>query len=377
MAHNLRVERDYPPAPWLTPAIRKRLGAVPDRVIANEVSRHRSSVRQARVRLGISGYRAEPWLTDAVIDRLGQDSDAAIAADLSVSDDSVSRARRRLGIPARDRGKRSTKQPFVRREDSWLSPGVRKRLGTVPDRVIAEKAGITTRAVQKARSELGIEPWKKPARTWLTADIEARLGTVQDRVIAEEVGVTVNAVKTTRRNLGIKAKGRIPHAEPQFGPWLTPELKARMGTVPDRVLAAEVGMCKGQVAVARRHFGIPSVLKRGRPWLTDEIRALLGTVPDSVVAKQVDRTNGAVAFARNKLGIPPFNVKFRSRSRQHPDREGLEAQVLELLRTRPGLTTSGLSRLLGVPLDVLAAVIAVSEGIGRDGDGADSGWLAR
>ena len=51
VAHNLRVERDYPPAPWLTPAIRKRLGAVPDRVIANEVSRHRSSVRQARVRL--------------------------------------------------------------------------------------------------------------------------------------------------------------------------------------------------------------------------------------------------------------------------------------------------------------------------------------
>lgn len=87
-------------------------------------------------------------------------------------------------------------------------------LGTVPDRVVAEKAGVSLRTVAAYRARHDIDGYKGPRKSSGRkrkskidpfADI---VGTVPDRVVAEQAGVSVNAVRNWRRNRGVPAVGR-------------------------------------------------------------------------------------------------------------------------------------------------------------------------
>ena len=87
-------------------------------------------------------------------------------------------------------------------------------LGTVPDRVVAKKAGVSLRTVAAYRARMGIAgykgPRKKGSRTRKSKiDPFAQLvGTVPDRIVAEKAGVSVNAVRNWRRVRGVAAVGR-------------------------------------------------------------------------------------------------------------------------------------------------------------------------
>ena len=89
-------------------------------------------------------------------------------------------------------------------------------LGTVPDSEVAEQAGVSVRTIASYRSRKGIPGYNGPRKrrappTSRKSKIDAyadQLGQVPDRVIAEKAGVTLNAVRNYRTKRGIPAAGR-------------------------------------------------------------------------------------------------------------------------------------------------------------------------
>ncbi len=89
------------------------------------------------------------------------------------------------------------------------------RLGTEPDRVIAEEAGVSVRTVAEFRRSRGIAgrrgrgPGKRTSSARNTksrstiSKFEERLGLVPDAEIAKAAGVSIPAVSTYRRRRGI------------------------------------------------------------------------------------------------------------------------------------------------------------------------------
>ena len=79
---------------------------------------------------------------------------------------------------------------------------------------------------------------------------------------------------------------------------------ARLGTVPDRVLAVEVGSSKGLVCRLRLLFGIPRF---------DPLRGFegsLGSVPDRRIARAAGVSRSTVFRRRRALGVPAFDPYF-------------------------------------------------------------------
>lgn len=87
--------------------------------------------------------------------------------------------------------------------------------------------------------------------------------------------------------------------------WLTDDVRAKLGTVPDAQIARSARTSPGAVASARRKLGIKAP-KRERAWLTDKLRAQLGTVADRDIAAKARVSVGTVARARRALGIAGF-----------------------------------------------------------------------
>lgn len=90
-------------------------------------------------------------------------------------------------------------------------------LGVVPDKEVAEQAGVSVRTVASFRARHGIPAYAGPRRPATVSRRRSRidpfedlLGQVPDRVIAERAGVSLNAVRNYRVKRGIPAAGRAP-----------------------------------------------------------------------------------------------------------------------------------------------------------------------
>jgi len=100
-------------------------------------------------------------------------------------------------------------------KDAHLVPYL-DELGKVPDADIAERAGVSVRTVASFRSRHQIAGYSGPRRA--RGERKRRssridpfaelLGTVPDRVVAEKAGVSLNAVRNYRVKHGIAAAGR-------------------------------------------------------------------------------------------------------------------------------------------------------------------------
>jgi len=178
----------------------------------------------------VNGIACRPNTRDAVIaekiEMLGKISDPDFGKMVGASPRVVGSFRRRHGIepfqpelpaaegtdsPAKASqgaatgGRRSKVDPFV------------DLLGTVPDSVVAAKAGVTINAVSNYRRRRNIAAFEPgPATSAGPAEASGsgrkpskiepfhdELGTVPDRVIAEKAGVSMNAVSNYRRRRGI------------------------------------------------------------------------------------------------------------------------------------------------------------------------------
>ena len=88
-----------------------------------------------------------------------------------------------------------------------------------------------------------------------------------------------------------------------------PEIRADLGTAPDDVIAARHGVHLQSINKWRNHFKIPPCpaeahrRKRLRDTVPPDLLAKLGTAPDKVVAKELGLPWKRVAYLRAKLKI--------------------------------------------------------------------------
>jgi hypothetical protein len=94
-------------------------------------------------------------------------------------------------------------------KDAMIEPHA-SLLGKVPDAEVADKAGVSVRTIASYRSRNQIAgyqgrtlPKKRRQRKSRIDPFQDLLGQVPDRVVAEKAGVTLNAVRNYRANRGI------------------------------------------------------------------------------------------------------------------------------------------------------------------------------
>src|SRR5690348_7838460 len=98
-----------------------------------------------------------------------------------------------------------------------------------------------------------------------------------DQELARKLNRTLLAVRVKRQQLGIP----LPPSATPVRPWSKAQV-ALLGTLPDAVLAREIGRTPTAVAVLRCRRHVPPFGPRPHRWTTAEL-ALLGRFPDSEV----------------------------------------------------------------------------------------------
>lgn len=190
-----------PPVVW-TPEMDALLGTIKDRELAGQLGLPEGRVSDRRNLLRIPHVSEGRWAPemDAL---LGTMSDLDLAVKLDLSYDTVFERRKKEGIPAKGAHFKWTAEKEAILYDTTLS---------IPD--VAELLGCTYSQVLHRRDVLSI--WDYPGRvdrpriTW-PEGIKERLGTVPDKVIAAEVGCSVVAVLGLRWKEGIKSwREQIP-----------------------------------------------------------------------------------------------------------------------------------------------------------------------
>ncbi len=78
----------------------------------------------------------------------------------------------------------------------------------------------------------------------------------------------------------------------------------RLGEVPDRRLAEELGVSTETVRRKRMALNIPPC-RRELVW-TAERDALLGTMPDAALARRLKASPNAVKIRRHRVGVAPY-----------------------------------------------------------------------
>ena len=162
------------------------LGKVPDGDIAGKAGVSTNSVQALRTKWGIAAHKAakSEKKTDGppavrkskvgvYLDMLGQVPDSEIAAMAGVKVSSVAAYRRRHGIPTFDSPATATPEPVTEGSPSARRKAGRRSkldpyadlLGTVPDREVAAKAGVSTSAVAVYRRRWGLPAFKKTSAT--------------------------------------------------------------------------------------------------------------------------------------------------------------------------------------------------------------------
>lgn len=156
-------------------------------------------------------------LTETLARMVRTEAARDVQAALGVSEGVVWRWRKALGVGAR--GREAAAQPEAReRMRQTLRAGGRKPgyaiswtpemdalLGTLPDRAVAERLGVSPLSVSDRRAQLGIPPYRSQHRDipW-TPEMDALLYTAPARELAERWGVSASAVKARRRRVGCR-----------------------------------------------------------------------------------------------------------------------------------------------------------------------------
>ena len=128
------------------------------------------------------------------------------------------------------------------------------------------------------------------APKWLSPHIE-RLGRVPDKKLANELGVSSSAIRYWRIQLGIQ---EIDWEAKAF------ELFGRM---PDDKIALEVGVWLAKVRRYRESLGIPAWREQRIPVWVAKYRDRLGKEPDIVIAEELGISRERVRQVRVNLGI--------------------------------------------------------------------------
>lgn len=112
--------------------------------------------------------------------------------------------------------------------------------------------------------EGGIGDDGKPYKVQWTPETEKLLGVISDERIAQKMGVTRKAISYHRNKRQIPASWDTSQLKPPppMGGWnkidLPPDIIQKLGTMPDYLLAKELGLSKSFIGQTRSKLGIES-----------------------------------------------------------------------------------------------------------------------
>jgi transposase len=158
------------------------------------------------------GLEDEPWWDD-LVKKKDTHSLRDLAEEFGVSAGAISLALKRTNTSKVPQGTEPVAPPSATNrpgsKDYLLEPMI-DRLGSVPDAEIAKDAGVSVRTVASYRARNNIKgytgrsaPTQRRRRKSKIDPYVDLLGKVPDRVVAEKAGVTLNAVRNYRANRGI------------------------------------------------------------------------------------------------------------------------------------------------------------------------------
>ena len=163
-------------------------------------------------------------------------------------------------------------------------------LGTLRDKELGDKLGISHGIVAHKRKALGVPTFSKN----LNKLLEAYVGTDTDEVIAKQFDVTVSRVSKVRLSMNI----------PHFKYW-NEERDALLGTDTDRNIAVTLGLNTSKVMSRRHKLGIaPANRGSGTPisWTSDMIHDL-NELSMANYANKYGVSISSIANKRRDLGI--------------------------------------------------------------------------
>lgn len=166
-------------------------------------------------------------------------------------------------------------------------------LGRETDTEIARKLGVTPRQVGYLRSKLNKKA--RCAARWDLATLK-KLGAVPDAELAQELGISVSAVKKKRR----------AYERPCARRGMPNEALQDLGKLTDMEVALKYGRTYDTARAWRVKAGLPPVVVVRR-WTAQEV-AKLGTMPDSLLARELARRVRSVRAKREHLGIPQYTA---------------------------------------------------------------------
>ncbi|NVL49857.1 hypothetical protein F2S72_08905 [Pseudomonas syringae pv. actinidiae] len=201
----------------------------------------------------------------------------------------------------------SSKKPYSRVRYDW-SPEKVALLGTMSDTDVAEQIGGKVHTVAIKRQELGIACYKpavskirgrpRPNFNW-TQEALSLIGTMADKDVASRLGLSTGAVGVKRRSLGIAGRSQ------KLSACAVPEdLLPYLGVWSDAAIASKMGVRAATVNRIRRKLQIQPVMEFGI--FPEEAVQRLGTMQDLDLAKEYSVTAAAVWKQRKKRGIPRF-----------------------------------------------------------------------
>jgi hypothetical protein len=207
------------------------------------------SLRELAERFGVT-----PGAVTAALKRNGIQREAAPPGPRSRRKQSLPPEPGERGAPRKSKGVASEEDS---RSKAHLIEPFADLLGNAPDGEIAEKAGVSMRTVANYRTRQGIAGYsgpkkrgkdRKPRRSRIDP-FEHLLGNVPDRIVAEKAGVSLNAVRNYRVKKGISARGR---GRPKAGTVPAPGQAQATPVVvvpPGSAVAWKVRLASGEVVV--------------------------------------------------------------------------------------------------------------------------------
>lgn len=158
------------------------------------------------------GLENEPWWKD-LLGKKDTHSLRDLASEFNTTPGAISLALKMTGTARKPRGESLPPEPTepARQgsKDRLIEPHL-KLLGTVPDAEVARRAGVSVRTIAsyRARNQISgykgrsVPTYRKRRRSRIDPYAEI-VGKVPDRVVAEKAGVTLNAVRNYRATRGI------------------------------------------------------------------------------------------------------------------------------------------------------------------------------
>lgn len=203
-------------------AVKHLMGELPDHKVAEEAGVTASAVGRYRRKHGIAAYEGYKF---GVRDQEGSESANSDGAEASGEGEGAETEGEGGGRRGRGKDRKLRK--------SKLSPFF-DELGKVPDREVADKAGVSVEAVRMYRrrhdipllaraSRKGTGTGRPRRRTSKLDPYREQLGKVPDREIAEQAGVTSENVRSYRRRHGIVATWRASEPRAEVLPEAAPE----------------------------------------------------------------------------------------------------------------------------------------------------------